>query len=101
MTRAGKTALAVAIMAAGVLAISSTNSKAGAPTVGIGSAASFISGMQSYLKEAGPRYNVIGVCWFDTDTDTNNHNWRVDQTAQSWQAWLTLSRDPYFGGHGS
>ena len=78
----------------------STNSKAGAPTVGIGSAASFISGMQSYLKEAGPKYNVIGVCWFDTDTN-NNHNWRVDQTAQSWQAWLTLSRDPYFGGHGS
>ena len=26
---------------------------------------------------------------------------RVDQTSQSWQAWLTLARDPYFGGHGS
>jgi hypothetical protein len=77
-----------------------TNSGAGAPTVGIGSAASFIAGMQSYLKDvAGPRYDVIGVCWFDTDTN-NGINWRVDQTTQSWQAWLTLSRDPYFGGHG-
>jgi hypothetical protein len=78
-----------------------TNSGAGAPAVDIGSAASFISGMQSYLKDvAGPKYDVIGVCWFDTDTN-NGHNWRVDQTKQSYQAWLTLARDPYFGGHGS
>jgi Glycosyl hydrolase family 26 len=78
-----------------------TNSGAGAPAVGIGSAASFISGMRSYLKDvAGPKYDVIGVCWFDTDTN-NGENWRVDQTSQSWQAWLTLARDPYFGGHGS
>jgi Glycosyl hydrolase family 26 len=78
-----------------------TNSGAGAPTVGIGSAASFIAGMQSYLKDvAGPQYDVIGVCWFDTDTN-NGINWRVDQTPQSWQAWLTLARDTYFGGHGS
>jgi hypothetical protein len=77
-----------------------TNSGEGAPAAGIGPAASFISGMQSYLKDvAGPKYDVIGVCWFDSDT--NDHiNWRVDQTAQSWQAWLTLARDPYFGGHG-
>jgi Glycosyl hydrolase family 26 len=78
-----------------------TNSGPGAPTAGIGSAASFISGMQSYLKDvAGPRYDVIGVCWFDTNTN-DSFNWRVDQTPQSWQAWLTLARDPYFGGHGS
>ncbi len=77
-----------------------TNSGKGAPVAGIGSAASFISGMGSYLKNvAGPKYNVIGVCWFDTDTN-DGINWRVDQTAQSWQAWLTLARDPYFGGHG-
>jgi hypothetical protein len=78
-----------------------TNSGAGAPTVGIGSAASFISGMQSYLKDvAGPRYDVIGVCWFDSDTN-DGINWRVDQTPQARQAWVTLSRDSYFGGHGS
>lgn len=78
-----------------------TNSGKGAPVVGIGSAASFISGMQSYLKDvAGPKYNVIGVCWFDSDTN-DGINWRVDQTAQSWQAWLTLARDRYFGGHES
>jgi Glycosyl hydrolase family 26 len=78
-----------------------TNSGAGVPVAGIGSAASFISGMQSYLKDvAGPKYDVVGVCWFDTDTN-DGINWRVDQTPQSWQAWLTLSRDPYFGGHGS
>jgi hypothetical protein len=77
-----------------------TNSAEGAPTVGIGSAASFISGMQSYLTGvAGPKYDVIGVCWFDSDTN-DGINWRVDQTPQSWQAWLTLARDPYFGGHG-
>ena len=78
-----------------------TNSGAGAPEVGIGSAASFISGMQSYLKDvAGPRYDVVGVCWFDSDANDGS-NWRVDQTPQSWQAWLTLARDPYFGGHGT
>ena len=78
-----------------------TNSGKGAPVVGIGSAASFISGMQSYLENvAGPKYNVIGVCWFDSDTN-DGINWRVDQTAESWQAWLTLARDPYFGGSSS
>jgi Glycosyl hydrolase family 26 len=78
-----------------------TNSGAGAPVAGIGSAASFISGMQSYLKDvAGPRYDVVGVCWFDSDTN-DGINWRVDQTPQSWRAWLSLARDPYFGGHGS
>lgn len=78
-----------------------TNSGKGAPTVGIGSAASFITEMQSYLKnEAGPKYNVIGVCWFDSDTN-DGINWRVDQTPQSWQSWLALARDPHFGGHGS
>jgi hypothetical protein len=78
-----------------------TNSGEGAPVVDIGSAASFISGMQSYLKNvAGPKYDVIGVCWFDSDTN-DGFNWRADQTAQSWQAWLALARDPYFGGHGS
>jgi Glycosyl hydrolase family 26 len=77
-----------------------TNSGAGVPGAGVGSAASFISGMRDYLKAvAGPEYRVIGVCWFDTDTN-NGQNWRVDQTPQSWQAWLALARDPYFGGHG-
>jgi mannan endo-1,4-beta-mannosidase len=84
-----------------LVAETATNSGKGDPQAGIGSAASFISGMQSYLKKvAGPRYNVVGVCWFDTDTN-DSINWRVDQTAQSWRAWLTLARDPYFGGHGS
>ena len=84
-----------------LVAETATNSGAGAPVVDIGSAASFISGMRSYLKDvAGPKYNVIGVCWFDSDT-SDGINWRVDQTAQSWQAWLALARDPYFGGHGS
>ena len=83
-----------------------TNSKEGAPTEGVGSAASYISGMRSYLRDvAGPKYDVIGVCWFDTDTnrDLNNtpYNWLTDQTPQSWQAWLALARDPYFGGRGS
>jgi hypothetical protein len=41
---------------------------------------------------------VIGVCWSDTN---NGYNWRVDQTPQAWQVWLTRARDPYFGGHGS
>jgi Glycosyl hydrolase family 26 len=77
-----------------------TNSGKGDPAAGIGSAASFISGMQSYLKNvAGPRYDVVGVCWFDSDTN-DGINWRVDQTPQSWQAWLNLARDPHFGGHG-
>jgi mannan endo-1,4-beta-mannosidase len=77
-----------------------TNSGRGTPVAGVGSAASFISGMRSYLKDvAGPKYNVIGVCWFDSDTN-DGINWRVDQTAQSWQAWVALARDPYFGGHG-
>ena len=77
-----------------------TDFGAGDPAAGIGSAASFIDGMHSYLKDvAGPRYGVIGVCWFDTD-DTDGHNWRVDQTPAAWQAWLSLARDPYFGGHG-
>jgi len=78
-----------------------TNSGAGVPGAGVGSAASFITGMASYLQQvAGPQYGVIGVCWFDTDTN-NNYNWRVDQTASAWQAWLALARTPYFGGHGS
>jgi hypothetical protein len=78
-----------------------TNSGAGAPTVGVGSAATFIAGLESYLKDvAGPRYDVIGVCWFDTNTN-DGFNWRVDQTPQSLQAWVTLAHDPYFGGHGS
>ncbi|MGH3434928.1 MAG: glycoside hydrolase family 26 protein, partial [Sciscionella sp.] len=66
-----------------------------------GSAATFISGMRRYLEHvAGPRYGVIAVCWFDTDT-SDAHNWRVDQTPGAWQAWLALARDPYFGGHGA
>lgn len=65
-----------------------------------GSAAAWITAMHAYLEDvAGPRYGVIGVCWFDTDTD-DEHNWRVDQTPQSWAAWLAMARDPYFGGHG-
>jgi hypothetical protein len=77
-----------------------TNSGAGDPAAGIGSAATFISGMHSYLKDvAGPRYGVMGVCWFDTNA-IDSHDWRVDQTPAAWQAWLSLARDPYFGGHG-
>jgi Glycosyl hydrolase family 26 len=84
-----------------LVAETATNSGKGSPVVDIGSAASFISGMQSYLKSvAGPKYHVIGVCWFDSDTN-DGINWRVDQTPQSWQAWLTLARDPRFGGRGS
>jgi Glycosyl hydrolase family 26 len=84
-----------------LVAETATNSGAGTPAAGVGSAASFISGMATYLQDiAGPKYDVIGVCWFDTDTN-NGHNWRVDQTAASWQAWLNLARRPYFGGHGS
>jgi len=78
-----------------------TNSGKGDEAAGIGSAASFINGMRSYLKDtAGPEYGVIGVCWFDTN-NTDGIDWRVDQTPASWQAWLALARDPYFGGHGS
>jgi hypothetical protein len=84
-----------------LVAETSTNSGAGVPAADVGSAASFISGMESYLKNtAGPKYDVIGVCWFDTDTN-NGINWRVDQTSAAWKAWLTLASDPYFGGHGS
>jgi hypothetical protein len=75
-----------------------TNSGAGDPGADVGSAASFINGMRSYLKDvAGPKYGVIAVCWFDTD-DTDHHDWRLDQTQASWQAWVSLARDPYFGG---
>ena len=78
-----------------------TNSGNGDAAAGSGSAASFISGMHSYLKDvAGPRYGMVAVCWFDTD-NTDNFDWRVDQTPAAWQAWLSLARDPYFGGHGS
>ena len=83
-----------------LVAETATNSGAGDPVADAGSAASYISGMMSYLRDvAGPRYDVIGVCWFDTDTN-NGYNWRVDQTPAAWQAWLAMARDPYFGGHG-
>jgi hypothetical protein len=83
-----------------LVAETATNSGVGVPGAGVGSAASYISGMRSYLRDvAGPRYDVIGVCWFDTDTD-NGYNWRVDQTPAAWQAWLAMARDPYFGGPG-
>lgn len=83
-----------------VVAETATNSGAGVPGTSVGSAASYISGMRSYLRDvAGPRYDVIGVCWFDTNTN-NGYNWRVDQTPAAWQAWLAMARDPYFGGHG-
>ena len=69
-----------------------------ATTSAHGSAASFIAAMHSYLKHvAGPRYGVIAVCWFDTDT-VSFYNWRVDQTPAAWRAWLSLARDPYFSG---
>lgn len=78
-----------------------TDSGAGDPRAGIGSAADFINGMHSYLKRiAGPRYGVVAVCWFDTNA-VDGHDWRVDQTPAAWRAWLSLARDPYFGGHGS
>lgn len=77
-----------------------TDSGIGSPAAGIGSAATFISGMRTYLKDtAGPSYGLIAVCWFDTDIE-KGQNWRVDQTPGAWQAWLALGRDPYFGGHG-
>jgi hypothetical protein len=75
-----------------------TNSGDGIPAAGIGSAASFISGMASYLKTvAGPQYGVVAVCWFDTDA-TDGQDWRTDQTSASWHAWLAMARDPFFGG---
>jgi hypothetical protein len=65
-----------------------------------GSAAAYISGMHRYLEQvAGPRYGLIALCWFDTDTN-GTENWRLDQTPQARHAWLNLARDPYFGGHG-
>lgn len=84
-----------------LVAETATNSGAGSATAGIGSAALFISGMDHYLRTvAGPKYGVIAVCWFDTDTN-DRFDWRVDQTQASWQAWLAMARSPYFGGHGS
>jgi hypothetical protein len=78
-----------------------TNSGDGYPAAHIDSAATFINGMRSYLKNvAGPRYGVIAVCWFDTNT-LDGYDWRVNQTPGARQAWLSLARDPYFGGHGS
>lgn len=78
-----------------------TNSGDGAPAAKVASAALYITGMAAYLEDkAGPKYDVIAVCWFDTDTN-DSYNWRVDQTAASWQAWLALARNPYFGGPGS
>ncbi|HEY1627843.1 MAG TPA: glycosyl hydrolase [Streptosporangiaceae bacterium] len=75
-----------------------TNAGAGAPAHGIASAASFIDGMHTYLKEvAGPKYGVVAVCWFDTN-DTDGIDWSLSQTPASWQAWLSLARDLYFGG---
>ena len=77
-----------------------TNSGLGALAEGVGSAATYINGMRSYLKNtAGPKYDVIGVCWFDTNTD-NNVDWRVNQTPSAYRAWLALARDRYFGGAG-
>lgn len=65
-------------------------------------AAAYITGMRSYLKDvAGPRYGVIAVSWFDSDTNEHHLNWRVDQTRAAWKAWLALAHDPYFGGHGA
>ena len=56
--------------------------------------------MRSCLKDvAGRKYDVIGVCWFDTDTN-DGYNWRVDQTTATYQAWLGLACDRYFGGRG-
>jgi hypothetical protein len=75
-----------------------TNSGGGDPAAGIGSAASYINGMHAYLKDvAGPRYGFVALCWFDTD-NTDGIDWRVNQTPAAWQAWLSLARDPYFGG---
>lgn len=80
------------------LLVGETATAAG-PAAGPAGAASWISDMRLYLKDvAGPRYGVVAVCWFDTDTSSGRFNWRVDQTPAAWQAWLTLARDPYFGG---
>lgn len=77
-----------------------TNSGNGDQSLGIGSAASYISGMASYLRSVGgPRYGVVAVCWFDVD-NKDGFNWRVDQTPAAWQAWLAMARTPYFGGRG-
>jgi len=88
-----------------LVAETATNSGNGDQARGIGSAVSYIAGMRSYLRDvAGPRYHVIGVCWFDTDTDRvlsrTRYDWLTDQTPQSWEAWLALARSRYFGGHG-
>jgi hypothetical protein len=71
-----------------------------ASEAGWGSAAAYINGMHTYLKDvAGPRYGVIAVCWFDTSVSYSHRDWLLDQTPQAWKAWLALARDPYFGGH--
>jgi hypothetical protein len=76
-----------------MIAETATNSLAGG-------AAAFIAGMRSYLENvAGPRYGVIALCWFDSNT-TGHYDWRLNQTPGAWHAWLALARDPYFGGHG-
>jgi mannan endo-1,4-beta-mannosidase len=75
-----------------------TNSGNGVPAARIGSAASFITGMASYLKSvAGPEYGVVAVCWFDTNV-VDGKDWRTDQTPAAWRAWLAMARDPFFGG---
>jgi hypothetical protein len=62
----------------------------------------WISGMRSYLETvAGPRYGVVAVCYYDTNTSSSGWDWRVDQTPASWKAWLEMAQDPYFGGHGA
>jgi Glycosyl hydrolase family 26 len=76
-----------------MIAETATNSLAGG-------AARFIQGMHAYLKMAGPRYGVIALCWFDSNTSGGSYDWRLDQTPAAWRAWLALARDPYFGGHG-
>lgn len=76
-----------------------TNSGNGDPSVDVGSAASYISGMASYLKTVGgPKYGVVAVCWFDAKDSGND--WRTNQTAAAWRAWLAMARDPFFGGRG-
>ncbi len=65
-----------------------------------GNSAGWINDMRAYLENtAGPKYGVMALCWFDTDTD-DEHDWRVDQTPQAWQAWIAMAKDPVFGGHG-
>lgn len=66
-----------------------------------GLAGTWINGMHSYLKNvAGPRYGVVAVCYFDNKVGSP-YDWSLDQTPAAWKAWLSLARDPYFGGHGS